>query len=75
MKHLTCTKKQYLSPQCEAIKMEIEKMLAMTGETRNYDGDNPRPVPTGESTLNPDIGYDSEEASARRWGGGVLDWD
>lgn len=69
-------KKYYKSPVCEMLQIKTEgQLLKMSVKTGNYDGSNDRPIPTGESTKNPDTGGDNEEATAKRWHGSFTDWD
>ena len=56
--------------------MKTEGLIAaMTGQTGKYDGDNVRPIPTGEAHDSGGDGEDDEEASAKGGSGGLGFWD
>lgn len=69
-------KELYMSPACDVIPVEVECMRDNTMEVvvRNYDGTRNRTINQMESTQG-SSGLDAEEATGKRWSGGVTDWD
>ncbi|MCR5077843.1 MAG: hypothetical protein K6A82_07390 [Prevotella sp.] len=69
-------RKIYNTPLCEILQVKTEGLMAaMTGQTGKYDGDDVRPIPTGESHDSDGDGEDDEEATAKGWSGGIRLWD